>query len=140
MSEDLKKTGLAAEVSADFLTQKDPGLISLTAAAEKDKVEQLKALILGKISQVRKNGIPEANLALAKRSLLGQFAFQNETVGGEANSYGFYFAVSEPGFADEYISCVQSVTNEEVIEAAKKYLDPEHAVILTIGPREETAE
>ena len=140
MSEELKgKTGLAAEVSADFLTQREPGLISLIAATDDLNVQKARDAILAKIEVIRKEGIPEGNLALAKRSLLGQFAFQNETYSGRANSYGFYYAISEPEFVGKYNDCVNAVTNEDVIRAAQKYLDPEHAVILTLVPSQSEA-
>ena len=135
MSEELKgKAGLAAEVSADFLTQIDPGLISLIIATDESNVQKARDAILTKIETIRKEGIPEGNLAIAKRSLLGQFAFQNETYSGRANSYGFYYAISESEFVGKYNDCVQAVTNEDVIKAAQKYLNPEHAVILTLVP------
>jgi zinc protease len=135
MSAELKANmGAAVDVSTDFLTEKEPGLISLMAAVEEGGVEKAKAAILGKIAEVRNQGISDADIAVAKRSLLGQFAFQNETFEGRANAYGFYFTVSDPEFAVNYISCVQGITNTEITSAARKYLDPDHAVILTLGP------
>lgn len=141
MSEELKgKTGLAAEVSADFLTQREPGMVSLIAATTDANAPKARDAILAKLASIRKEGIPEGNLALAKRFLLGQFAFQNETYSGRANSYGFYYAISEPEFANKYIDCVQAVTNEDVIKAAQKYLDPDHAAILTLVPSQSEAQ
>ena len=135
MSDELKdKMGLASEVSVEFLTQKQPGMISLVAAVSGADVSKTRDAIFAKLADVRKLGIPEGNLALAKRSLLGQFAFQNETYAGRANSLGFYFAIADPQFAGKYIDCVQSVTNDDVIRAAQKYFDPDHAVVLLMGP------
>jgi len=137
METELKgKTGLASEVAADFLTQRQPGAISFIAQVTEANVDKAKGALFAKIAAVRADGIPEASLALAKRSLLGQYAFQNETYGGMATSSGFYFAVSEPEFAGKYISCVQSITNADIVRVAQKYLDPARAVVLVIGPNQ----
>ncbi|MHB9038405.1 MAG: M16 family metallopeptidase [Armatimonadota bacterium] len=135
MQDDLVgKMGLAAETSADFLTQKYPAMISLVAATTNGNLEKAKSAIFAKIAEISQQGIPEAGLALAQRQLLGEFAFQNETYSGRANTAGFYFTVSDPQFATKYMSCLQAVTNDDIIRVARKYLDPEHAVILIIGP------
>ena len=137
MAEELKgKMALATEVSADFLTQKHPGAISLIIQTSDANVEKVKGAIFAKIASIRNDGLTEGDLALAKRSLLGQYAFENETYGGMATSYGFYFAVSEPQFASKYVECVQSIRNDDVIQAAQKYLNPARAVVLVIGPNQ----
>ncbi len=137
MEEELKgKMGLATAVSADFLTQKRPGAISLIAETSNANVDKVKGALFAKIAAVGQAGIDDVSLAGAKRSLLGQYAFENETFGGMANSYGFYFAVSDPAFAAKYVSCVQSITNQDIIRVAQKYLDPAKAVVLVITPEQ----
>lgn len=131
--EELEKKGLASDVSVEFLTQKDAGLISIVAGTTPDNTVKVRDAIFAKLAEIRTSGLDEMSLALAKRSLLGQFAFQNETVGGLAATYGFYFAVSGPEFASKYVDYVSSVTNDDVKNAALKYLDPDKAVILTVG-------
>ncbi|MCX6346301.1 MAG: pitrilysin family protein [Armatimonadetes bacterium] len=129
------KLALAEEVSADFLTQKEPGMISLIAATKPDKTEKAKEAIIQNIQKLRKDGLSEGELASAKRSLIGQYAFDCETYAGRATSIGFYFAVADARFNEKYTSSIQAVTNVDVIRAATIYLDPEHAVILQLEPR-----
>ncbi len=81
-----------------------------------------------------RKGLDEAALEAAKRSILGVWAFDNETPEGRANSAGFYFAVSDAQFAAKYVDCVQAVTNEDIIRVAQKYLDPEKAALVVIRP------
>jgi len=130
----VRQMGLATASSTDFLTQREPGMISLVAAVAPGNVEKAKGAVFARIETLKDEGVTDYQLALAKRSLLGQFAFENETVGGRANSYGFYYSCSEPDFAEKYIECVQSVTNEEVVRAARVYLDTARAVVLVAGP------
>ena len=138
MSNELKgKMGLATDVRADFLTQRDPGMMSLLAETTPAKLDKAKGAIFARLASIKSAGISSTELELAKRSLLGQFAFQNETFGGRANAYGFYFAASDPAFAEGYIHCVQSVTNEDIIRVAGKYLDASRAVVITMVPGRE---
>ncbi|MCE5197894.1 MAG: pitrilysin family protein [Armatimonadota bacterium] len=132
----VKKMGLATETTADFLTHKDPAMISLIAATSEANVDKARDTIFAKIAEVKSQGISDFDLAQAKRYLLGQFAFENETYGGRANSDGFYFAVSDPEFAEKYIDCVQGITNDDIIRVAKSYLDPNHAVIVILQPNQ----
>ena len=141
MSHQLKdKMGLAVDVRADFLTQRDPGMVSLVAATTSANRDKVKGAIFARLASIRSEGISAGDLGVAKRSLLGQFAFQNETFGGRANAYGFYFAASDPAFAERYVDCVRSVTNEDIIRVAQKYLDPRRAVVMTVVPDQEYRE
>ncbi len=135
MSTELEgKMGLATEARADFLTQREPGMMSLIAATTPANREKAKGAIFARLASIQSDGIPANELDLAKRSLLGQFAFQNETFGGRANAYGFYFAASDPAFTGGYIQCVQSVTNQDIVRVANKYLDADRAVVITVVP------
>jgi zinc protease len=136
MEEELAgKMGLAGATAADFLTQKHRGMITIFAATAEANLDKVKGSIFAKIAALRSEGIPEPGLTLAKRSLLGRYAFQNETCGGMANSLGFYFAVSEPEFAVNYVSCIQAVTNQDIIRVVQKYLDPSRAVVLVLAAK-----
>jgi len=137
MAEELKgKLALATEASADFLTEKQRGMISLMAAVTEGNASRAKGAIFARIASLQQDGIQSDRLALAKRSLLGQYAFENETYGGQANSLGFYHLVSEAEFASKYIDCVQSVTNDDVMRVAKLYMSSDKAVVLTVGPNQ----
>jgi zinc protease len=135
MAEELRdKQKLVTDASADYLTQREPGLISLVAATTADNLDKTKAAIFDQLAAIRKDGIPQDSLSVAKRSLLGVSAFQNETYGGLANWYGFYWAAGDVEFATKYMPAIQSVTNDDIIRVAKKYLDPQHAVVLVLKP------
>lgn len=140
MSEELRAKGIIYEGMADFLTERGPGMLSLIFSSPEEKSQQATNAVFDRIETIRKEGISEDRLALAKRSLLGQYAFQNETLAGQAQSFGFYFAVSEPHFANKYIDCVQSITNADIVRAAQKYLDPSRAAIVTIGPNQKDSQ
>lgn len=135
LSDELKvKQGLAQEGSADFVTAHDPGLVSIVAMAPPTHIPRAREAILGKLAQMGTVPIDAFELGRAKRSLLGQYAFQDETVGGRAGTLGFYYAVSDPLFAARYEANVQAVTADAVRKLAKQYLDRSGAAVIAVGP------
>lgn len=125
---------LAVEVSSDFLTQRDPGLAILIVAAEPDKLAKTEESIFAKITDLRTNKMAEPDLARARRSLEGGFAFDIETFAGRASTLGFYEATDNFQFAQSYIENIRKVTPDDVLSLAKIYLDPNKAVVVTLGP------
>ena len=128
------KKGLISFGRADCVTEPDPALISVVVAATRENIPRAKDAILARIEEIKKDGLSQLEIDRAKRSLLGQFAFQVETVSGRANNYGFYYAVSDAAFAAKYSECVQSVTNDAIKRVARRYFDPNAAAIVTVGP------
>ncbi len=135
ISEQLKtKSGLVRGADVDFVTQRGRGLISIVVYGAQENLPKARETIFGKLSDIISRGLNQTELEQAKRTVLGQSAYELETVLGRANAYGFYFAVSEAAFADTYRSCINSLTNESIIRAARKYLDPKSAVVLSVEP------
>lgn len=125
---------LVVDASSDFLTQRDPGLAILTISSEPDKVTKAEEAIFSKIADLRTNKIEETDLARARRSLEGGFAFDTETFAGRASTIGFYEATDKFDLAQSYIENIRKVTPDDVLFLAKKYLDPNKAVVVTLGP------
>lgn len=138
ISEELKaKSGLVREGSADFITQRNQGLVSIIVAATSANLPKAKDAIFTKLATIRTQGISQNDIDRTKRSLLGQLAFQSETVSGRASNYGFYYAASDPAFAAKYAACVGSVTTDAIAKVASKYLNPDASVVITLGPDQE---
>ena len=130
------KMKLAEDAQADYLTHAEPGLISISAATSAANADKAKSAITGEIQRIGREGITDAELATAKKSLLGQYAFENETFAGRTNAIGFYFTVSDIGFDAKYVSAVQAVTNADIMRVARKHLDVAHCAVLTLDSAE----
>jgi zinc protease len=128
------KKKLAVEVSSDFLSQRAPGLAVLSVAVEPTKVEDAEKAILAKIADLRANPIANSDLDRARRSLEGGFAFDTETFSGRATTLGFYASIGDYELAQSYIPNLRKVTPQDILNLAKKYLDPDRAVIVVLGP------
>jgi zinc protease len=130
---------VALNASVDFLTQRDPGLITFDATCPPARVEKVKAGMLDVIKQVREGKFSEADFERAKRLLINSYEFGNETNAGKADGLAFYAAIDNVEFAQSYLDEVRKVTFQDVVAAANKYLDPKNYSVLVVRPPDRRA-
>jgi zinc protease len=131
---------LALAFDVDFLTQRDPGLFTISLVVEpQDRVAAVDAT-LAEVARVQNEGISEEALVRAKRSLAQQYIQQGETVSGQAGALGFYEMIDTYQFAVDYLDRVAKVTPADVKRVASTYLARSAYVQTVIAPlpREQT--
>jgi len=125
--------GIATRVTTDFLTQRYPGLFSIVVELpEGGNPQQVEAMVVGALQQLAKTPVTDAELARAKREILGEYLFGMETTEGQANTLGFYEMIDTYLFATEYEKNVLAVTAEDIRRTVEKYLNPECRVVVTL--------
>ncbi len=83
-----------------------------------------------------KCGISERELNKAKKKLKSEFACEVETVSDIGESIGYYMTVCDDlSLAEDYIPICESITANDLTEAAKKYLNLNHAAISLLLPK-----
>lgn len=98
----------------------------------KDKAIELVKEELEKV----KTDITDRELNKAKKKLKSRFACEAETVSDIGEAIGYYMTVcDELKLAENYMPTCDSMTKEYLQEAAKKYLDINHAVISVLMPQ-----
>ncbi|HEY4002516.1 MAG TPA: pitrilysin family protein, partial [Candidatus Xenobia bacterium] len=97
------KKSVASEASADFLTQRDPGLIILEADTTPAQLSQAKQALLDLIEEVRHDQFSAADFARAKNLLTNTYVMDNETDAGKADGLGFYEMIDRADFATSYL-------------------------------------
>ena len=111
----------ALSAGVDFLTQRFSGLILLYAVAPDDKIAAARQELLSAVEKLKRGEISESDLRRAQNYLCGNFQLGNETNAGKAESLGFYAALGEENFPDDYCAQLKAVTVGDVREAANKY-------------------
>lgn len=92
-------------------------------------------LIKSEIEKLKEN-ITERELNKARKKLKSRFACEVETVSDIGETIGYYMTVCDDlALAEEYIPICDRITTEDLKEAAKKYLDLNHAVISVLSPQ-----
>ena len=90
----------------------------------KEEIEKLKC------------GITQRELNKAKKKLKSRFACEAETVSEIGESIGYYMTVCDDlKYAEEYIPICEAITEEDLTETAKKYLNINNAVISVLSPQ-----
>ena len=93
------------------------------------------------IKRIRAEEVSDEELRMAKNIVAGGFALSLESPGQAAS---FATVVERYGLQDDYfenyIKRMQSVTKEEVQDAAKKYIQPKKMVFAVAGSEEEVRE
>jgi len=125
--------GAATRVTTEFLTQRYPGIFSIVVELpEQGNPRQVEAMVVGALQQLAKTPVTEAELARAKREILGNYLFSMETTEGQASTLGFYEMIDTYQFATEYEKNVLAVTPEDIRRVVEKYLHPERRVVVTL--------
>ena len=108
-------------VQANFNSQYKDKAISLV----KEEIEKLKT------------GITERELNKAKKKVKSGFACEVETVSEIGETIGYYMTVCDDlALTEDYIPICEAMTAEDLMSAAKEYLNLDHTVISTLLPQE----
>jgi len=130
----LNAEGLALMSNVSFLTQRDQGLVIITAMSLPDQEVAVRSAILKEVERLRTEPLTDEELAAAKRALRISYQFGNEAFSDQADAMGFYEAIANYRLAVDYIDRVEAVTAEQLQAVAQKYLDPNAYTLAIIRP------
>jgi len=133
------KRGLAYSVGSFFDTGKYPGSFQIALQTKNSSAREAIALSLQEMERIRKELISEKELDGAKKYLIGSFPMRLNTQG---KLTGFLTQVEYHGlgldYPEKYPSLIQSITREEVLRVAKKYLHPKNTILVVVANLKET--
>jgi zinc protease len=131
----VREKKLAVAADCDFLTQRWPGLLIVTAVCAPEQELEARSTVAGAIRQLRDTQLSDAELDRVKRMVYTQYAFSNETYLDQAGSAGFYEMIGSYKFAFEYTDLIMKVTPADVQAVARKYLDPDAYAAAVLRPQ-----
>lgn len=118
-----------------YETRRQPGLVTIIAQTGKADPEPVEALLRKEIDFLTTHPVSPQELALAKSSLRGSYALDNEPYSGQAGTLGYYAAIDRWQFASSYLEKIDAITVEQVQETARKFFNSEHSVTVLQRPR-----
>jgi len=129
------RKGLVYKVDASAFTPRDPGLIEISAVCDADKSEAVIREALTEIFKLKYVEVSDEELERAKRILESDFVFNLERVEGIARVLGnFEFLTGDPR-ETEYLDQIRSVSKEDILKAAKRYLKIDHLTAGLLVPK-----
>jgi zinc protease len=134
----LVEKDLAVSVSGGLTATIDPYLfdISITVHPNK-KVKDVIAAIDGEIDQLIENKVNEDEIQRAIKQAKALFAYGSENITNQAFWMGYANMFANYRWFEKYIESLQTVTAEEVLQAARTYLSSDRRVVGIYQPSKE---
>lgn len=141
------KQSLAYSLSSFSLMGLDTGSFGIYIGTSPDKKEEAIKAVWQQLYRVREGEITPEELKKAKNILISHYELGLQTHGSQAME----MALNETyelgqDFGNRYINEVERVSIEQVLDMARKYIQPDHYVMVTVGasappaPEKETEE
>ena len=129
--------GLAYDVHSSFAAQKEPGAFRVWTQTKSESANEAIAEIFKELKRIRTEPVSDKELADAKAYLTGSFPLRMDTsakIAGILTSIEIYHLGLD--YPQRYASLINGVTREDILRVAKKYIDPDHMVMVVLGNQE----
>ena len=130
----LRKKKLVTAINTAYLTQRDPGTMSVSAEFDPGDYATVSDAILKEVAALRDRPVAPGELAAAKHALLASYLFDTQTNTGRADALGFYSRIDTYQYDTEYVKNFEAVTPLQVQTLARKYLAPNVYTLVTLLP------
>ena len=130
----LRRQKLVRAISTDYLTQRDPGSMSVSAEFDAGSYAAVRFAILSEIQSLRDTPVTEAEISAAKHTLLASYLFDTQTNSGRADALGFYSRIDTYQYDTGYVGHFESVTPAQIQAVARKYFDLSAYTVVTLLP------
>jgi zinc protease len=128
------KRGLAYSVDSFFDAAKYPGSFQIILQTKNSSAREAISLALQQMERIRKEPVSEKDLEGAKKYLVGSFPMRLDTQSKMANflTQVEYYRLGLD-YPEKYPSLIQSVSKEDVLRVAQKYLFPEKSILVVVA-------
>jgi len=129
--------GLAYDVHSMFSAQKEPGAFTVGIQTKNESANDVIAEVFKEIRRIQTEPVSDSELADAKAYLTGSFPLRMDTyakIAGMLASIEIYDLGLD--YPQKYPGLINSVTKEDILRVAKKYLHPDRMVIVVVANQE----
>jgi zinc protease len=122
--------GLAASVSGGLNANIDPGTYNLNLTCNPAIAsEKLLKSLDQQIEKLRAKPAPKTEIKQAQKQAKALFAYGSDNITNQGFWMGYASSFADYNWFLNYVEKLDSVTPDAVMEAARKYLDPQHRVV-----------
>ncbi len=105
--------------------------------SDPDAVAKVKAAILKQVDKVLTEGVTDEELARAKRKTIARVAYDGQSAHALANSVASNICgMADPDYDKHYAHAIESITKDDVHQAAKAILDHNRLITVLLKPEE----
>ncbi len=135
-----EEKGLVYSIHSYFSPDKYSGTFQVGLQTKNESANTAIAEVLNEIQRIRSEQVSDLELSDAQSFLTGSFPMRIET---SARIAGFLVAVEYYGlgldYIDNYPQFIYSVTKEEVLRVARKYLVPDNYTLVVVADQDKAA-
>jgi zinc protease len=128
------EAGLAYSVSSYFVPGKLPGSFQVGLQTKSATTAEALRRMRQEIDRMRAEPVSDEELASAKRYLTGSFPLRFDS---DSEMVGFFSQVEFYGlgldYPERYDGLINSITKDDVLRVARKYLHPEEGILVVVG-------
>ncbi len=134
------KAGLAYSVGSGFNAGQFPGSFQAVLQTRNQSADEAIRLVLEQLREIQKQPVTDAELASAKKFLIGSFPLKLDRLSGIA-SFMLQVELYHLGldYADRYPKLIGEVTRDDVLAVAKQYLHPGAVDLVVVANQHEAA-
>jgi len=128
------KMGLAYDVDSSFISNKEGGMFKVEVQTKNESANLVISEVLKQMERMRKEYVSAEDLSEAKSYLTGSFPRRLDTNRKIADFLAYVeFYNLGLDYVEKYPDYINSVTKEDVIRVARKYLAPENYVLVVVA-------
>ncbi len=126
---------LVHSIGVASVTPKDPGLWTISFAADPDRADVAITAVNEMIERVGREGVPVIAMARARQQLISDYLFGSEMdeVLARRAADGEVMA-GDPNFASAYLSGIARLTVDDLRRVAGQYLKADRRTVAVLGP------
>ncbi len=131
----IRKRQLAQVASSGNYTPFDPGAFTVYLRADPARLDEAIHATQEVIDAIKQHGVTTAELQKAKRQIAADYVFRHQTMEAVADELASSLAsTGDPTYAGRYVEEIERVTQEQVQQVARRYLDAGKATVMVIRP------
>ncbi len=130
--------GLAYSINSGFEPGKFQGAFTIGLQTKNQSSNEAIDLVLQQLREIQEKPVSDAELDAAKKFLIGSFPLNLERQNAIASfMIQFEFYGLGLDYADQYPKLIGSVTKDDVLAVAKKYLHPDSMIVVAVANQAE---
>ena len=131
-----EEQGVVHAVDAWTYNPGNPGLFGVSAVFDGGQYEKAIQSIEAELQGVREKGVTSSEVAKAVKQFTSATLAARKTMQGQAQDLGgAWMAARDLGFSNRYLSQVQSITAEKIVEVANRYMFPDNRSTFALLPK-----
>jgi predicted Zn-dependent peptidase len=130
--------GLSYDARSSYTALMDAGLLTVSTFTRSDSAAIVVSRIREELRRLATSPPDEAEVEAGRRYFRRVYPLQFETIGALAGQWltARFYGQPEDGIASSFAQ-VASVSSDQVKEAIQRWLDPDRAVVIAVGPAAE---